>query len=64
LGNWNFDLQGVPNWQQLRRMVAGLPDDLPAPAAEVVSENVRQDWTGHTFIAGSSLTRTVPYGEN
>jgi hypothetical protein len=60
LGEWNFDLQGVPNWQQLRRMVAGLPDDLPAPAAEVVSENVRQDWTGHNFISGSTLTRSVP----
>jgi hypothetical protein len=41
-------------------MVAGLPDDLPAPAAEVVSENVRQDWTGHNFISGSTLTRSVP----
>jgi hypothetical protein len=61
LGNWNFDLQGVPNWQLLRRMVAGLPDDLPAaPAPEVVSRETREDWTGHTFIAGSSLTRTVP----
>jgi hypothetical protein len=59
-GNWNFDLQGVPSWEQLKRQIADLPDDLPAPAAEVVSENVRQDWTGHTFIAGSSLTRSVP----
>ena len=59
LGEWNFDLQGVPTWQQLRRMVAGLPDDLPAtPAAEVVSENVREDWSGNIF-SPSTLTRSI-----
>jgi hypothetical protein len=58
-GNWNFDLQGVPSWEQLKRQIADLPDDLPAPTAEVISENVRQDWVGHTFVPGSSLTRTV-----
>jgi hypothetical protein len=58
-GNWNFDLQDPPTWQQLRRMIADLPDDLPAPAAEVVSENVRHDWAGSEFIANTTLTRTV-----
>jgi hypothetical protein len=60
-GNWNFNLQDPPTWEQLRRMVAGLPDDLPAPAAEVVTREVTTDWTGsHSFIAGSTLTRSVP----
>jgi hypothetical protein len=60
-GNWNFDLQGVPSWQQLKRQIADLPDDLPAaPPAEVVTREVTTDWTGnHNFISGSSLTRTV-----
>jgi hypothetical protein len=42
-------------------MIADLPDDLPAePPAEVVSQNVTGDWTrGHTFIPGSTLTRTI-----
>jgi hypothetical protein len=60
LGQWNFDLQDPPTWSQLQRMVAGLPDDLPAPVAEAASREVTTDWTGqHNFIAGSSLTRTV-----
>jgi hypothetical protein len=59
LGNWNFDRQGVPSWEQLRRQIADLPPD-HAPAAEVVTQEVTTDWTGHTFIAGSSLTRSVP----
>jgi len=58
LGNWNFDLQGVPSWEQLRRQIGDLPPD--PPAAEVISENVREDWVGHTFVPGSSLTRSVP----
>jgi hypothetical protein len=59
-GNWNFDLQDPPTWQQLRRMIADLPDDLPAtPPADVVSENVREDWVGHTFVPGSTLTRSI-----
>jgi hypothetical protein len=61
LSNFNPRLQSLPDWQQIERMVPNLPAGLPAaPAAEVVSENVREDWTGqHTFIADSSLTRTV-----
>jgi hypothetical protein len=59
-GNWNFQLQDPPTWQQLRRMIADLPDDPPAPAAEVGFRETREDWTGHTFIAGSTLTRSVP----
>jgi hypothetical protein len=60
LGEWNWDLQSPPSWAQLRQRIAGLPPDPPAPGAEVVSQNVRQDWTGHNFISGSTLTRTVP----
>jgi hypothetical protein len=59
LGNWNFDRQGVPSWEQLRRQIVDLPPDLAAPAAEVMQETVTQDWVGHTFVPGSSLTRTV-----
>ena len=58
LGEWNFQLQDPPSWDVLKRLVA-LPDDLPAPAAEVVSENVREDWVGHTFVPGSTLTRSI-----
>jgi hypothetical protein len=61
-GNWNFDLQDPPTWQQLRRMIADLPDDLPAaPPAEAAAREVTTDWTGqHNFISGSTLTRSVP----
>jgi hypothetical protein len=59
-GNWNFDLQAPPTWQQLRRMIADLPDDLPAPSTEVSSaETVRHDWAGSEFIPDTTLTRTV-----
>jgi hypothetical protein len=59
LNNWNPDLQEPPSWQQLRRMIVDLPDDLPAaPAAEVVSENVREDWSGNIF-SPSTLTRSI-----
>jgi septal ring factor EnvC (AmiA/AmiB activator) len=61
LGEWNWNLQSPPTWEQLRRMVAGLPEDLPAPRAEVVSQETREDWTGHTFIADSSLTRSISH---
>ena len=30
LGEWNWDLQSPPSWGQLRKMIANLPDDLPA----------------------------------
>jgi hypothetical protein len=61
LGNWNFDLQDPPTWQQLRRMIADLPDDLPAPAPEAVTREVTQDWAGNVFVPGSSLTRTIEH---
>jgi hypothetical protein len=32
--NWNPNLQSPPSWAQLRQMIADLPEDLPAPAAE------------------------------
>jgi hypothetical protein len=58
-GNWNFQLQDPPTWAQLKRMIADLPDDLPAPTAEVASRETREDWTGHSFIANTTLTRTI-----
>jgi len=59
LGEWNWDLQSPPTWEQLRRMIADLPPDLPtAPSAEVVSENVREDWAGNIF-SPSTLTRSI-----
>jgi hypothetical protein len=59
LGEWNWDLQSPPSWSQLRKMIANLPDDLPAtPPAEVVSENVREDWSGNVF-SPSTLTRSI-----
>jgi hypothetical protein len=61
LHGYNSRLQDLPDWPAIERMVPGLSADLPAaPPAEVVSENVCEDWTGHTFIADSSLTRSVP----
>jgi hypothetical protein len=52
LHGFNERLQSLPDWDSIRRMVPDLSADLPAPPAEVVSENVREDWTGqHTFIA-------------
>jgi hypothetical protein len=60
LGEWNWNLQSPPTWEQLRRMVADLPADLPVtPPAEVMQENVSQDWTGHSFVPGSTLTRSI-----
>jgi hypothetical protein len=59
LGEWNWNLQSPPTWEQ-RRMVADLPADLPAASpTEVMQENVSQDWTGHTFVPGSTLTRSI-----
>jgi hypothetical protein len=60
LHGFNSQLQDLPTWPAIRQMIPGLPDDLPAaPPAEVVSENVREDWAGSIFTPGSSLTRTV-----
>jgi hypothetical protein len=53
-------LQSLPTWEQIRQLVPGLPDDPPpAPVAAVIHENTRTDWTGHHFLADSTLTRTV-----
>jgi hypothetical protein len=60
LGDWHEGLQDLPSWEQLRRRIVDLPADPPVPAPEIVSREVTTDWTGHTFIAGSSLTRSVP----
>jgi hypothetical protein len=61
LAEWNPALQPLPSWQQLRQRIADLPADLPnAPPAEVTQETVTADWTGqHTFIAGSTLSRSI-----
>jgi hypothetical protein len=60
LDGFNERLQSLPTWEQIRQLVPGLPDDPPPPsAAEIVSRNVREDWTGHSFLAESSLTRSV-----
>jgi chromosome segregation ATPase len=59
LAGFNEQLQDLPSWQQIKQMVPGLPADLPAaPAAEVVTREVREDWAGSVF-APSTLTRTV-----
>jgi hypothetical protein len=59
LHGYNSRLQDLPDWQQIKQMVPGLPPDLPAtPPAEVVSENVREDWSGNVF-APSTLTRSI-----
>jgi len=61
LHGYNAQLQSLPDWPAIKQLVPDLPADLPAaPVAEIVSENVREDWTGqHSFIADSSLTRSV-----
>jgi hypothetical protein len=61
LGEWNWDLQSPPSWEQLQRRIANLPPDLPAPASEAVTREVTQDWAGNVFVPGSSLTRTVEH---
>jgi hypothetical protein len=37
LSNYHPTLQDLPTWPQIRRLVAGLPDDPPPPEREVVS---------------------------
>ena len=61
LHGFNERLQDLSSWQAIRQLVPNLPPDLPvAPPAEVTQENTTQDWTGqHTFIAGSTLSRSV-----
>jgi hypothetical protein len=59
LHGYNAQLQELPDWPAIKQMVPDLSDLPVTPPAEVVSENVREDWSGHTFIADSSLTRTV-----
>jgi hypothetical protein len=60
LHGYNERLQDLPTWQQIKQMVPGLPDDVPAaPSAEVITSEVTSDWAGNVFVPGSSLTRTV-----
>jgi hypothetical protein len=58
LHGYNARLQDLPDWPAIRQMVPDLAADLPAPSAEVISENVREDWSGNIF-SPSTLTRTV-----
>jgi hypothetical protein len=60
LHGFNERLQDLPDWPAIERMVPGLSPDLPAaPAAEVISENVREDWSGNVFAAGATVTRSI-----
>jgi hypothetical protein len=60
LAEWNPNLQPLPTWEQLRRMIVDLPADLPAPAADRTEVmDVKEDWTGHVFVPGSTLTRSI-----
>ena len=60
LHGYNERLQDLPDWVAIKQMIPGLPDDLPAAStAEVVSENVREDWAGSVFVPGSTLTRSI-----
>jgi hypothetical protein len=68
LGEWNWNLQSPPTWEQLRRMIAGLPEDLPAPAAEPgmridafsdVCSDERADRHGNAFLG--TLSRSTDH---
>jgi hypothetical protein len=48
LADWNPNLQSLPTWDQLKRLVAGLPDDLPLIEREIVS-HPRIDALSDTF---------------
>jgi hypothetical protein len=63
-GEWNERMQPLPTWEQLRRMVADLPEDLPAATEVIRQENAREDWTGHVFVPGSTLTRSINKAAN
>jgi hypothetical protein len=59
LHGYNSRLQDLPDWPAIKQMIPGLPADLPAASpAEVISENVCEDWSGNIF-SPSTLTRTV-----
>jgi ABC-type transporter Mla subunit MlaD len=59
LHGFNERLQDLPSWPAIKQMIPGLPPDPPAaPAPEVVTQEVREDWAGSVF-APSTLTRTV-----
>jgi hypothetical protein len=68
LGEWNWNLQSPPSWEQLRRMVADLPEDLPGPGPEPavridafsdVCSDPGADRHGNVFL--STLTRDVSH---
>jgi hypothetical protein len=64
LGGFNPTLQDLPTWPQIRRLVAGLPEDLPAAPEVIRQENAREDWTGNVFVPGSTLTRSINKAAN
>jgi hypothetical protein len=68
LGEWNWNLQSPPSWAQLRQMIAGLPEDLPAAAPEPamridafsdVCSDPGADRHGNAFLG--SLNRDVEH---
>jgi DNA repair exonuclease SbcCD ATPase subunit len=62
--SWNENLQELPSWEQLRQLIVDLPPDLPAPhtaRTEVISQDVREDWSGNVFVPGSTLTRSISH---
>jgi hypothetical protein len=69
LGGYNPQLQDLPSWDVLKRLVAGLPDDPPPLEREAVSPpridvsdtffDPHADRHGHAFLG--SLTRDVSH---
>jgi hypothetical protein len=58
LGEWNWDLQSSPTWTQVRQMIAGLPDDPPAPVAEPA---MRIDALSDTFDDPNADRHGAPF---
>jgi hypothetical protein len=64
LGEWNWNLQSPPTWEQLRQRIADLPADLPAASpTETITAEVREDWTGNVFVPNSTLSRSIKQTE-
>jgi hypothetical protein len=59
LHGYNERLQTLPDWPQIKRMIPDLPVDPPTSPVEMITEEVREDWTGNIFLPGSTLTRTI-----
>ena len=69
LGEWSSDLRSPPTWEQLRRLVAGLPDDPPPPERDIASHpridasdtffDPRADRHGNAFLG--TLSRDISH---